>query len=427
MVTNDPSKRAQAAADEVGTRTESGGTLMNPHTASCPFSYYTRLRRDAPVRRDPEIGYYWVTRRSDVRAAALDWNIFRSKSDLQLRKSFQPKAQKLWEEAGFAPVDTLVTSDPPEHDDYRRLGITLFSPAKVEELTPSIEAMVNELIDAFIDAGKCEFVRQFASLLPATVVCDEYGFPREDRAQFKHWTDAVIKLQTPGLSEEEEVELTERLIALYRYLARYLQDAADRPSDRVIHTIATMNKHDGTPFSWLERASMVMAVFVGGNETTVNTLASCILTLATRPELQRTLRAEPSLVENFVEEILRLEPSVQALVRLAHEDTELAGTTIPAGSPVILCTGSANRDETYWTDPDELRLDRDNARQHYTFGYGRHSCVGMHLARRELTSAVRILLRRLDNIRLQNPDAPQYEPLPFFRALAEVPIAFDKR
>jgi cytochrome P450 family 144 len=126
--------------------------------------------------------------------------------------------------------------------------------------------------------------------------------------------------------------------------------------------------------------------------------------LATRPDIQQALRADPSLVKEFVEEVLRFQPSVQAIVRKAHEDIELAGVSIPAGSHVILCTGSANRDSEFWDKPDEFRLDRKNSgRQHFTFGYGRHLCIGMHLARRELAVAIRILLERLDDICSRTP------------------------
>jgi cytochrome P450 len=403
-------------------------SFADPGIARCPFDHYKMLRADAPAHMDPVIGFVWLTRRADVTGAALDSRTFRSQSDIQLRKSFQPKAQQLWDEAGIKPVDTLVTSDPPMHDDYRRLGMSLFGPKRVALLQPKIEETVNSLIDGFIDEGRCDFVKQFAALLPATIICDEYRMPPEDRARFKHWTDAAIGIQTPGISEEEEAEFSERLIKLFYYLEACLKAAADGEPGSAIHTLATFNRKDGTPFTWMERASMTQAVFVGGNETTVNMLSSSILLLCNRPDIQHALRDDPGLIDNFVEEILRLQPSVQALIRVADVDTEVAGVRIAKETPVVLSTGSANRDERFWEDPDSFRLDRTNGRQHYTFGYGRHVCIGMHLARRELKSALRILLERLDDIRLEDPARqPEYLPLPFFRGLAEVSIRFEKK
>src|SRR5690606_19312639 len=141
---------------------------------------------------------------------------------------------------------------------------------------------------------------------------------------------------------------------------------------------------DGTPFSMLERAWMMVVVFVGGNETTMNMLTAGLFKLATNPDLQDELRTKPELIPQFTEEMLRLEGSVQALLRVATRDVEVDGTVIPAGANVILSTGSANRDESFWERADEFRLDRANGRRHMTFGHGRHVCIGMHLARREL-------------------------------------------
>jgi cytochrome P450 len=402
-------------------------TLADPELARCPFGFYAALRENAPVRRDPQLGHYWVARRADVIAAAQDSEHFSSKSDLQLRSRFRPRAQKLWDDAGINMRYTLLTSDPPEHAEFRRFGAALFTPRKVQELAPHIENIVNGLIDGFIDDGTVEFLGRFAALLPATVVADEYGFPRSDRERFKYWTDGVIQLQTPSITEDEEVDLVQRVIELFDYLVSHLEKAVDEPTGRVIYDLATFNRTDGTPFTMLERAWMALIIFVAGNETTVNTLCSAVYRLAGDSMLQETLRADPSKIENFVEETLRYEPSVQVLIRKAASDVKVGAETISAGADVVLCTASANRDEAYWTEPNEFRIDRPNHRQHLTFGYGRHVCVGMHLARRELVCAIRILLERLDKIRFQDPKhLPSYLPMPFFRGMASLPIMFEK-
>jgi cytochrome P450 len=401
-------------------------SMADPEVAACPFEYYAKLRGEDPVHRDSKLDWYWVATHDLVVAASKDWQTFTSDHGLQQRRSFSPKAQKVWDESGLGIIGTLVQSDPPRHDDYRKVGMTVFTPKRVGEITPQIEQVIHELIDDFIGENRIDFVQRFASLLPATVVCDEYGLPRQDRARFKHWTDAIILAQSPGLTEDEEVDFVERMVQCFRYLEGHLAAAAEDPSGRVLYSIATMNHQDGTPFTMVERIWMAIAVFVGGNETTVNMLASGIYRLATEPALQQALRDDPAKLPNFVEELLRLDGSVAALVRVAAHDTEFGGTKIPAGAPVILCTGSANRDETHWPNPNEFRLDRPNPRLHLTFGYGRHACVGMHVARQELKLAFRILLERLGNIRLQNPNAGSpYLPLPYFRAIAELPIEFD--
>jgi cytochrome P450 len=403
-------------------------SMTDPETASCPHAYYAAMRETSPVHRDPGTGYYWVSRYEDIVAAALDTERFSSFNEITLRKTYSPRVMKVWEDAGIRPIDTLITEDPPLHDDQRRLGMTLFPPPKVRELTPQIESLVNELIDGFIDNGETDFLANFAGLLPATIVADEYGFPRADQPQFRAWTDAIIGIQTPGLSEERQIELVNKIIELFRYLNGHLKAAAENGTNRrVMHTLATMNKRDGSPFTLLERGWMAVQVFVGGNETTVNTLMMGMRKLAMNPDLQDQLRADPEKIAPFVEEILRTEGPVQSLIRTATRDIEVAGTTIPKGAHVILCSASGNRDENQWPDADEFRLDRKDGNRHLSFGRGRHACLGMHLARRELNIAFEALVRRLDNIRLKGrPEDIEQLPLPFHRAIGNLEIVFDK-
>jgi cytochrome P450 len=402
-------------------------TMADPEVAKCPFPYYEKMLREDPVHRDPGLGFWWVNKRADVLAGLKDWQHFTSDHGFQQRRTWGPKAQKVYDDNQIGVIGTLVQSDPPRHDDYRAVGITVFTPQRVGEVTPQIEAITHELIDAFIDHGEIDFVQGFSALLPATLICDEYGFPRADRERFKFWTDAIVLSMQPGTSEDDEVGYAERIVQLFRYLENYINLAASNPSARVIYNIATMNKKDGTPFTMLERIWMAITVFFGGNETTMNMLSTGIYRLAQDPQMQHMLRTEPEKISQFVEELLRFEGSVQAIVRVASEDTEFGGKTIPAGAPVIFCSGAADRDPAYWPDPDTFKLGRPNARSHLAFGAGRHVCVGLHVARAELNIAFRILLARLGNIRLKDPQmSDPYLPLPYFHAIASLPICFDR-
>ena len=171
---------------------------------------------------------------------------------------------------------------------------------------------------------------------------------------------------------------------------------------------------------------MLLTTFVGGNETTMNMLAMGMRKIATEPALQSELRRNPLKIPAFVEEMLRLEGSVQALLRVAAKDLVIDGVAIPKGANVVLSSGSANRDERRWTDPEEFRLDRKDGKRHLTFGYGRHSCIGMHLARRELNIAFDALLKRLRNIVLSVPASEVHQvPLPFHRAVERLPVRFE--
>ena len=399
--------------------------MADPETAKCPFPYYQAMREEAPVHLDPGTGFYWISRHDDVLQTALDHEAFSSASEVIMKKRFKPRAQAMWDAAGMEAIGTLVTSDPPEHDDYRTVGVRLFDFRKVEELTPKIKELCNQLIDDFIQKDEVDFSREFSARLPATIVCDEFGLPREDQPKFKDWTDAIILALNPNISEDYEVELITKWIELFRYLEKHLEHNAKEASGRVIHTLATINKKDGTPFSALERGWMATAMFVGGNETTLNMLNMGMRKLALNPAMQDEIRGDDAKIESFVEEMMRLEGSVQGLLRVARRDIVMHGVTIPKGANVVLCAGSANRDPEKWDNPDEFRLDRTECRRHLTFGHGRHACVGMQLARREMQIAFRTLLDRMRDIRLAIPeDSIDQFALPFHRGIANISLHF---
>lgn len=402
-------------------------SMTDPEVARCPYAYYAAMRRERPVHRDPGTGFYWVSSADTVARLAADPQALSSRSDVLLRKSFQPRAQALWDAAGMQAIDTFVTGDPPDHEHYRALGMPLFNPKKVAEMAPRIEACVHELLDALAERTEIEFVEEFAARLPGTIVCDEFGLPKEDQPKFKAWTDAVIALQTPGISEDFEVEKVTLVIELFQYLQAHLERSGEQATGRIIHALATVPRLDGTSFSPLERAWMLVFIFGGSNETTINMLASGIRRLAIDTPLQSRLRGDPSQIPAFIEELLRLDGSVQSLFRVATQDLEVDGTQIPKGSNVMLCVSSANRDEKRWTEPEAFSLERKDGRRHYSFGQGPHMCIGAHLARRMLNIAFSILLERLDTIELAVlPSDIEQIPLPFHRGIAALPIRFKR-
>lgn len=398
-------------------------SIADPAVARCPHAYYTAMRREAPVHKDPGTGYYWISTYDAVTKAAKNVESLSSSSPIILRKRYRPKAQAVWEAAGMQALDTLVTSDPPEHDHYRAVGKALFPPQKAEELEPHVEACVDELLTELGDRREFDFFSEFACRLPARIVCDEFGFPREDQPRFKRWVDTIFELMVPGITEDEEVALVHRLIELFKYLEKYINKAAEGESGRVLHTIATMSRLDGKPFTMLERAWLTLTTFVGGNDTTIGMLTSGVRRMACDTELQATLRNDLDLLPRFIEELLRTEGSVKALLRVARHDMEIEGVFIPKGANVVLCTESANRDEARWEDPDTFKLDRSDARRHLSFGHGIHACIGMHLARRELRVAFHRMLEHWSNIELAVPESEvEMLPLPFHRGYAGLPI-----
>lgn len=400
----------------------------DPEVAKCPFAYYAAMREDDPVHRDPSTGYYWITRYKDVVSVAQDPDTYSSQVELMIRTKFRPKGEKVLADAGVALTHTFVTSDPPEALDIHRLGMQLLPAKKVKALLPHIDELANRLVDDFIGRGEADIIREFSRRLVGTVIGEQLELPLRDLDLFKEWSECTGELMKIGISEDWEAENVAKMVDLVHYLTPHLERAArEGTPGSAIHTLATMNKLDGTPFTPTQRCWMTFFTFTGGNNTTVNMINTDILRLARDPELQDRLRAHPEEIEGFFEEMLRLEGSAQTVVRTPTRDVELGGTLLPKGSVLLLSLGSANRDSAMWgQDAETLNIGREGCRRHLTFGTGPHVCIGMHLARAELRTAIQTLLRRLKNIRLKDPNnPPDYLPLPFHRAIGELHITFE--
>jgi cytochrome P450 len=404
-------------------------TIADHAVVSCPFDYYSTMRAEEPVHRDPVTGWYFISRYDDAKAVAHDPTAFSSSTDILFRTTYKPAARRVLDEAGVTVVNTFTTSDPPEAFDFHSVGMHLFPPKKVKELAPSIDALAHRLIDAFIDRGEVQVGGEYSRRLVGTIIGGELGLPLADLDQFKHWADCTGELMKIGITEEQEVKSVRKMVELVAYLRPHLERAKeDGMRGKAIHDIATMNKKDGTPFTQNQRCWMTFLAFTGANNTTVNMINTLVLKLATDHSLQEQLRRYPDQIEKFIEEMLRLEGAAQSIVRRTTRDVAIAGTVIPKGSHVLICLGSANRDESKWgAEAGQVQFNRKDARGHMAFGAGPHVCIGMHLARAELRSATTAFLARTKFFRLKDPsNVPEYLPLPFNRGVAELDVIFER-
>jgi cytochrome P450 len=261
--------------------------------------------------------------------------------------------------------------------------------------------------------------------LPVTAICRVLGVPREDEPRFHRWAEALIEALDPTTGSVQEQE--RRRAEIRAELDPYLNGLADahlrRLGDDLISGLLTDDDPDG-PMSREDLVSTAGLLLVAGHETTVNLIANGMLTLLRHPEVLRRLRREPGLIVPLVEELLRYEPPVQLLQsRTALADIDIAGTTIPEGSPLMLVLAAGSRDPNRFRDPDRFDPDRtDN--QHLGFGGGVHYCFGAPLARLETQIALSELARRLVNPRLAI-DPPPYRPNPILRGPRNLPVEID--
>jgi len=310
---------------------------------------------------------------------------------------------------GFPP--SFLGLDPPEHDRLRRMTMRHFgpphSPQRVDSLMPKVYELSAGLVDRFSDqGGVVDLVDDFAYPLPVAVICELLGVPPDDEPRFRHWVEVLVDT-LDGLSSSTRTAARDEA-------ARYIEGLIDAhrraPGDDLLSAMVT----DPDPLPDDQLVSTALTLLVAGHETTVNLIANGMLTFLREPRLLDRLRAEPSLVIPAVEELLRYDPPVQFLPwRSTLDDVEVAGVTIPKGSPVTLLLASGSRDPAHVPDPDRFDPSRPGL-EHLGFGGGVHYCFGAPLARIETQIALLELARRMVRPRLVL-DPPPYRPSPILR------------
>jgi cytochrome P450 len=392
---------------------------VDPDMVRCPYPTYAHLRQEHPVQWLAGLGAFAVTRYDDVMdilkrpeefsssrqsgpGAATNLAI-RVKDDDTYDDRIRAAAARRAAIAQSAPV--LVNADPPRHPRQRRLMNRSFAPKRVAALVPAIQQLTDELVDRFADRGRADLIGDLAMPLPMTVIARALGIEGKELHTLKRWSDAFVAANgNPSLSHEQVNELFTAMNDCYDFFTTQLEDRRRAPREDLLNDIAHARMGD-EELTFNEQLQVSVNLMIAGNETTTSLIGSAMLMLMRNPELADRLRADPGLIPPFLEEVLRLEPPVQGLFRIANADTEVAGTPIPRGSYLWLVYASCNRDEQVFADGDELSWDRADTRPHMSFGGGPHFCMGSSLARTEARIAVETLLRRFPDLSLDPSEA----------------------
>ena len=413
--------------------------FFDPAVNKCPYDAYGVLRDDAPVWLDPRTGFYVVTRYDDIKAILLDTENFangiRTRGRMQTPEMVE-RAQKiaaLYEEKGWTPAPTLAGRDDPNHKQMRALFDHAFRPSQIKAMDEFVGQLAYRLIDAFIDRGTCDWVKEFAVPLPLIVIGKQMGAKEEDIWRIKAWTDAWVQRLGMMQSEEEALWSTEMEIEAQHYFQPIFDRLRAEPDESLLSDLVNREIPEwGRTLNDNElHAEMMADTFVGGSETSTNAISAGVKLLIENPHVWAQLKADPErYLPVFVEEVLRLEGPVQGLFRVTRNDVELDGVPIPAGSTLNIRFAAANRDDRHFECPADLDLDRANTKSHVAFGFGTHFCLGAPLARRELFLSFKALVERIDEMWfLTNHDGTPrntFDIAPNFalRALKELHIGF---
>ncbi len=363
--------------------------------------FYARLRREAPVYRTRLPGHRqlaWVVSRYDDVAMVLKDERFSK----EFRTMFEanPNVKPPWLPKAVLPLTRhMLHTDPPDHTRLRGLVQKAFTPTLVERLRPRIEALTDELLQAASRKNSLDLIRQFALPIPATIIAEMLGVPVKDRHKFHHWSRRMLNTSAMRFRMLRILPTAWQFAGYIRRLIRIKRVA---PQDDLLSGLV-LAEENGQSLSDDELLAMVFLLLIAGHETTVNLIGNGMLTLLEHPDQLSRLRREPGLMKSAVEELLRFTSPVETgTERYSREDVTIAGVTIPRGSLVLAAIASANRDESHFTNPDELDLARE-PNKHLAFGLGAHYCLGAPLARLEGQIAFSALLRRTLEIRLAIP------------------------
>jgi cytochrome P450 len=312
----------------------------------------------------------------------------------------------------------MLGMDDPEHKRYRAIVSTAFRQKVLAQWEQELVVDVaNELIDAFVNRGCADLVREFNFPFPTKVISGILGLPREDYRQFQRWTTAILSFFT---------KLDEAILAsqeVKEYMAVILAERRREPREDLISELAQAEL-DGEHLNDEEIFSFLRLLLPAGVETTYRATGNMLFSLLSNAEQLEALRSDRALIPQAIEESLRLETPLLNITRQATKDTEIGGVPIPAGSTVMLMLAAANRDEDRYPDPDNYDILRETPKPHISFGQGPHACLGTHLARLEMRVALNLLLDRLPNLRLDPDGDDPHIRGQVFRSPTSLPVLF---
>jgi len=334
-----------------------------------PYPIYKRLRDEAPLYRNEELGFWALSRHADVLRACKDWETFSSSEGVAL-EAFSPEA---WRVAFF------LAMDPPRHDRLRGLVSKAFTPRRVLDVEPRVRALAREYFDAIPVDGTCDFIADFSGKLPMDVISDMIGVPASDRDTVRGWADGVLHREEGDSSVP--VSAMQASGNLLGYLRAMVEDRRRRGGDDM--TAALMEAEiDGERLGDDEVVSFLFLMSIAGNETTTKLLGNALYWAQAFPEQLAKVRADAKRIPGWVEETLRFDNSSQIVYRTVAREVEIHGRSLAVGDRVALLLGAANRDERCFRDPDVYDVERDCGNS-LSFGRGVHFCLGANLARLE--------------------------------------------
>ncbi|MCP5265492.1 MAG: cytochrome P450 [Burkholderiaceae bacterium] len=394
----------------------SNGYLFRDNTIG---HYFERLRRDAPVHycADSRFGPFWsITRYADIVAIEVDHKRFSSDAHVGGISLARRQAEEVF--------PSFIEMDPPRHDDQRKTVSPIVAPGNLANLQDTIRERVCRILDSLPIGETFDWVEKVSIELTTQMLATLFDFPFEERRKLTWWSDIATghpKDDGPVTSREMRLEELGKCLDYFTRLWNERVNAPPRTDliSMLAHSPATRNMNPK------EFMGNLLLLIVGGNDTTRNSISGGLLALNQNPDQYRKLRENPALVDTLVPEIIRWQTPLAYMRRTALEDVEFRGQTIRKGDALAMWYLSGNRDSDAIEDADRFIIDRKRPRQHISFGFGVHRCVGNRLAEMQLRTLWQEILERFPLIEIAGP--PRRTLSNFVHGFTAMPVRIPER
>jgi cytochrome P450 len=398
--------------------------MLNPaqprlFEADAHWPWFERLRKEDPVHYTPEsdFGPFWsITKYNDIMAVDTNHQVFSSESSLGgITIGGTP--------GGDGPLPMFIAMDPPKHDVQRKTVTPVVAPANLARLEPIIRERAGIILDSLPIGKEFDWVDKVSIELTTMTLATLFDFPFEERRKLTRWSDVITAVPGHGVVETMEQKFAEMQECFAYFTQLWNERVNAEPKGDLIsmlaHGEATRN------MAPREYHGNVVLLIVGGNDTTRNTISGSVLALNQNPDQYDKLRANPSLVPSMVSETIRWQTPLAHMRRTALSDTEFRGKKIKKGDKVVMWYVSGNRDDEVIADPDSYIIDRERSRQHISFGFGIHRCVGNRLAELQLQIIWEETLKRFPVIEVVGPPKRTYST--FVKGYERLPVVIPGR
>ena len=417
--------RTERAPAPAGCPVDHAFSPFAPEYVANPYAELAKRREASPIFYSEELGYLVVTRMKDVAAVFTNPDIYSSENVQDPVLPICDAAAEVLSSADYDPIAVMSNRARPDHTRIRKYTQAGFSGRRIRALTPYVRERCEALVDGMLERGApCEFVAAIGHPLPGETIFRLLGFPRKDDPQLQEWTTNRLAFTWGKATDEEQVDIAKKMLAYWRYCVSFVKYRHAHPADDFTSELLAGHDADPDDLTYKEVESVVYGLSFAGHEIVSNFLGNALVCLLSRRENWETLCADPALIPNALEEVLRFNSPQTSWRRVAARDTEIGGYKVPAGTQIFLSLGAANHDGNLYDDSESFDIRRRNARTHISFGRGIHFCLGNRLALLEARITLETLVQRVPSLRLVDDQLFDYFPNFTFRGPKELRLSW---